>query len=435
MQRDAQTIVSVTGASIKETVSLQTAQHRRFLRRDGGTVFTEIVGVKPGEGVRGLVEVADCSSAPGAGIDPGIGVVVTVDPQISGSSTEEDAAGWGAEGLRAYVAAQGHWRECSVRVIPVKEELFSRNAGLIESDLLANANVGVFGVSSVGAPVAIMLAQSGVTRFFLMDHDRLEVCNVVRHDAGVSDVGRYKTRYMADRIRDKNPYAQIDTYEEKLTGDNKERVREVVRNCDLIISAMDEREGKLLLNRLCVEERKTCIVAGAFRRAYGGQILRVRPYESLCYQCFLKLLPDAGGQTSGPDFGDAPPIAYSDRPVPIEPGLSIDIAPINHMAAKLAVQELLRGKETTLRSLDDDLSASWYWWLNRREVDTQYQDLGALGCRIDGVRVCRWYGVDAPRDPECPACGDFAGALAKREGIELSPQALAEAEQLLGRLG
>ena len=61
---------------------------------------------------------------------------------------------------------------------------------------------------------------------------------------------------------------------------------------DIVICAVDQRIPKLIINRICVEENTPCIFAGAFRRAYGGQILFVKPNQTLCYQCFLMLLPD-----------------------------------------------------------------------------------------------------------------------------------------------
>ena len=77
------------------------------------------------------------------------------------------------------------------------------------------------------------------------------------------------------------------------------------------------------------------------------------------------------------------------------------------MVAKLIIQELLKDTKTTLRSLDDDLVAPWYLWLNRREIDTQYESLEPLEFNVDGMHVLRWYGVAIERHPGCPVCGNF----------------------------
>jgi hypothetical protein len=106
-------------------------------------------------------------------------------------------------------------------------------------------------------------------------------------------------------------------------------------------------------------------------------------------------------------------LAYTDRPVAIEPGLSTDIAPISLMVVKLVIQELLKDSETTLRSLDEDLVAPWFIWLNRREQNTQYESLEPLEYNVDGMHVLRWYGIAVERHPACPVCGDFIGEQAK----------------------
>jgi len=80
--------------------------------------------------------------------------------------------------------------------------------------------------------------------------------------------------------------------------------------------------------------------------------------------------------------------------------------------------------------LDEDLSAPWYIWLNRREKDTDYERLEPLECNVDGMHVLRWYGVDLPRDTGCPCCGDYVGETAAKDGVEVSGDDAAEfAEQ------
>ncbi|NIN70053.1 MAG: ThiF family adenylyltransferase, partial [Anaerolineae bacterium] len=80
-----------------------------------------------------------------------------------------------------------------------------------------------------------------------MDHDRLEVANVVRHVAGLSHVGRYKTRAMARLIREKNPYAEIQTREERVSWDNVDEVLGIVRQSDIVVCATDNRPSRLII--------------------------------------------------------------------------------------------------------------------------------------------------------------------------------------------
>lgn len=277
------------------------------------------------------------------------------------------------------------------------------------------------GLGSHGSVIAIELAKSGIMDFALMDDDRLEVGNIWRHAVGLRYVGRLKTNAMKDLIREINPYAQVRSWAEKINWNNLKEIKEIIRESDLVICTTDERPSRLIVNRLCVEEATTCIFAAAFRRACGGQILRVRPHESLCYQCYCMYLRKKPEDQEVSRLGQAAGLAYTDRPVPIEPGLSTDIAPITTMVAKLAIQELMKNRKSTLQSLDKDLVASWFIWLNRREIDTQYEDLEPLEFNVDGLYILRWYGIDARPQPACPVCGDFAGQVEKKLGISYPP--------------
>ncbi|MFH1418877.1 MAG: ThiF family adenylyltransferase [Planctomycetota bacterium] len=121
---------------------------------------------------------------------------------------------------KGYVLREGRWEAVPVQIVPVRKELYSRTKGLLETDVLADSSVFIAGQGSGGSFVTWELAKLGILNFALMDHDRLEVANVVRHMAGISDVGRYKTKAMADMIREKNPYAHVHTWETKVCWEN-----------------------------------------------------------------------------------------------------------------------------------------------------------------------------------------------------------------------
>jgi len=308
------------------------------------------------------------------------------------------------------------WGKADVQIVPVRNEIFSRFGGLLETDALAGQRVFIPGLGSGGSQIALEMAKLGITDFDIMDHDRLEMGNVARHAAGLSNVGRYKTDVMRELILDKNPFAKVRARSKKVSWENVEMVRESVKRADLVVCATDSVPSRLILNRLCVEENTPCIFAGAFRRAYGGQVLFVRPGSGPCYQCFLMTIPEQARDMEISNRNRAEALAYTDRPVSIEPGLSNDIAPIGTMVVKLALNELLKERQTSLDSLDEDLVAPWYIWLNRREKETPYENLNPLEYNVDGMTILRWYGIDLRRHDNCPVCGSFGSRL--RDGEE-----------------
>jgi len=307
-----------------------------------------------------------------------------------------------------------------INIIDVQPELATRRAGILETDVLRGKSVLCIGLGTGGAHVAIELAKCGVGRFMLVDRDRLSVGNVGRHPGGVSQVGRFKVNVVRDLIYEKNPDAEVSTHPVEVAYENKETIGQLITQANVVVCATDNRPSKLLINRLCIEADRVAFYGGAFRRAYGGQVLRVCPKRSPCHECFVAAMPDEAADVEISSSSDASQVAYSDRPVAIEPGLSLDVLPIANMLTKLALLQLLSDEQTSLAVLRRDFDAPWYLWLNRPEPGTQYANWPPLSESSDEMTINRWYGVYFDRDPACPACGDFLSAVATSYGLNLA---------------
>jgi len=360
----------------------------------------------------------------GDGVDPPHGtelrVVLTAindsspDPStfIAPDGSSHRASGWRHAG--------GNEEQIETCFVDVQPELGTRRAGILETTVLDDRSVLCIGLGTGGAHAAIELAKCGAGRFMLVDRDRLTVGNVVRHPGGISQVGRFKVNVVRDLIHEKNPDAQVSTYPVELTYENHEAIKQLVAQADVVICGTDNRPSKLLINQMCIEAGVVAVYGGAFRRAYGGQILRVRPKQSPCHECFVTAMPDEASDVEISSASDANDIAYSDQSVAVEPGLSLDVLPIANMLTKLALLELLADKQTSLSILNRDFDAPWYLWLNRPEPGTPYATWPPLSESSDEMTIGRWYGIYFDRDPACPACGDFNAAIADKYGLDLA---------------
>lgn len=311
-------------------------------------------------------------------------------------------------------------QDAEVVFADVEPQLELRRAGILESTLLKDKTVLCIGLGTGGAHVAVELAKCGVGRFVLADRDRLSVGNVVRHPGGISQVGRLKVHVMRDLILEKNSKARVDVHPIEVGFGNREQLRALIEVADVVVCGTDNRQSKLLINELCVAAHVVAVYGGAFRRAYGGQILRVHPKRSPCHQCFIAAMPDEASDVEVSSATDASEIAYSDQPVAVEPGLSLDVLPIANMLAKLALLELLADQSSTLNALKRDYDAPWYLWLNRPEPGTPYAGWPPLSESSDEMTINRWYGVYFGRDEACPICGDFVSSLAASYGLDPS---------------
>lgn len=297
-----------------------------------------------------------------------------------------------------------------VLFVPDHDEIFSRHRGLIETDRLRGKRVAVFGVGSVGSICAVELVKSGVGNIDLIDHDRLELHNVARHACGVAALGRRKVNAVRDLLLDKNPACQVEAHDLDVL-ERPNVVEDIVRRSDAILVATDNNASRLLINATCLQEGKPAIYGRAMTRACGLDVIRVRPGSGPCYQCLVHtVLNGRTEEISGPRQAEM--LAYADRPVHAEPGLSNDLMPLAHLMVKLVIQHLLQGATSELRSLDEDLTADLYFWANRRTE--QHRGLAPMGTQGSQPTVLRWYGVDLSVLPRCPLC--TASMVAVRAG-------------------
>lgn len=206
----------------------------------------------------------------------------------------------------------------------LQQDIFSRNAGLMESDWMQDKCVVISGCGSVGGTMALQLARSGVGRFVLVDSDCVEIHNICRHCCNLTDIGRYKVDAVADRILQINPNTEIrkfrsliqnvclDDYADWLTPRNA-----------LFIGTCDNRIGNACANDIAASVGAPFLSLGFMTRAWGGEIFIVLPERhDVCYRCaFRKQIDRAVHAEHLRNYMDANDVGR----VTVEPGLDVDL--------------------------------------------------------------------------------------------------------------
>ena len=312
---------------------------------------------------------------------------------------------------KGYAKSEGVVRELRVEYVPDKSELYTRSKGLLEVGALEKKHVLIVGLGSGGASIAVDLAKAGVGNFTLIDFDRVELHNISRHIAGVNELGRLKTNVVRDAILAKNPYANVDVYPVDMNKE-LELIENEVKRTDLVIAATDSLNSRYRLNSLINQYKKVGLFGRAITRAEGGDVLRVRP-GGPCYAC-LKGSQWFNDEEEISDLARArregiiP--AYTseeDAQAMVQVGLATDIAPINTMVVKLAIQELSKGTDCVIASLQEELTYDFYMWANRRE---NYFKNWAPFNNNPGRKmptIMQWYGVKFEKSCDCFECIGF----------------------------
>lgn len=316
--------------------------------------------------------------------------------------------------LAAYRAEQGHWLPINHSVLRLYADYNARLKGLFESDVLADTCVAVIGLGSGGSMAAAQLARCGIGRMRLVDFDRLEVHNVVRHVCGISDVGRYKTFAVRDLLTNLSPLVDVQTWEiDVVVSDSL--LAQIVTGCDLVIAATDSEASKLTINRACWERSIPVVYGATYNRAFGGDVFRAVPPNGACYECFHALVADffADQPMAATDFspGYADPSRMAD--LIAEPGLAMDIGMIALLVARMSLLTLLRGRASSL----PDFPTDWILFGNRAEWIFQ-APLESLF-------------IDVPKRPDCAVCNydayvQYTLAMSAEEARQAAQHILAD---------
>lgn len=312
---------------------------------------------------------------------------------------------------RAFVLPYTNNIEIKIEYVPDKSNLYTRSKGLIEVGALEKKSVLIVGLGSGGASIAVELAKAGVGNFILVDFDRLELHNISRHIAGVNELGRLKTNIVRDAILAKNPYANISTYPIDMLSDIS-LIERLIIETDLVIAATDSLSSRYVLNSLIIKHKKVGIFGRAVTRAEGGDVLRVRP-GGPCYAClkgsqWYTQEDEITDLRRARELGVIP--AYTseeDANAMVQVGLSTDIAPINTMVVKLALQELSKGTECLISTLEQELDYDFYMWANRREL--HFANWAPFNNNPGRKKptILQWYGVKFPKNCDCNECKHY----------------------------
>ena len=240
---------------------------------------------------------------------------------------------------------------CEKEEYKLKIDIFSRNTGILESDIMLNKGAVIIGCGSVGSLVALELARAGVGRFFLIDGDIMSYHNICRHQCGIQDVGKFKTTAVKERILQVNPTAQIKTSNRMVQEIPLSEFDDFCNEDTIIVGCADNREGDLYADvKLGKVYKMPFISIGCWERAFAGEIFYCLPDGMPGYSDFVAALGDTSGRTSANTH------LYMGEVGSFEPGISVDINFVTTIAIKMILDLLNRNNPNYTKRVIDSLT-------------------------------------------------------------------------------
>ena len=157
---------------------------------------------------------------------------------------------------------------------------------------LTEKQVLVLGLGTLGGSIALELARAGVGALHLVDFDRVDVNNSVRHVLTTDFSGLPKTLALAAVCRRANPFGRMVEHQLRLgdaewTGDSSlERLIDLIPDVDLVVETTGSHQIHRLLGRLCFEGETPFVSCWLTDGYLGGHASRIIPGRTQCYLCF-----------------------------------------------------------------------------------------------------------------------------------------------------
>ncbi len=153
---------------------------------------------------------------------------------------------------------------------------------------LKNAKVCLIGVGGLGCPIATQLVAMGVGYLRLIDRDIVELSNLQRqHLYGPKFIGYPKVEIAAKRLRELNPYIDIEPLPISI---NTKNVEGLLKGIDVVVDGLDSMCTRYAINRACIKLRIPYIFGSALTTF--GNVSTIIPNETPCLECFYGSIED-----------------------------------------------------------------------------------------------------------------------------------------------
>lgn len=153
---------------------------------------------------------------------------------------------------------------------------------------LNKKSIGILGLGGIGSISMELLARSGITKFVILDCDRVDESNLIRQSTYFSqDINQFKIDSMEKYINQINSNVEIKKYNKKI--EKIEDIPEDFKKVDIILCTIDKpyRVIRRIINDYCVTNNIPVIFSG-FSEHVGMVGPFVIPHKTACLKCIDK---------------------------------------------------------------------------------------------------------------------------------------------------
>ena len=165
-------------------------------------------------------------------------------------------------------------------------QLVLKNIGARGQKKILSSRILVVGIGGLGCPAAENLVRAGIGTIGLIDNDIVNLSNIHRQSLFNSkDIKKLKVIVAAKKLKEINPLTKIKIYKSRL---NKNNIKNIIKNYELIIDGSDNFKTKFLINDYCIRLKKK-LITGAISK-FDGHIFTFdfNNKKNPCLRCFYQ---------------------------------------------------------------------------------------------------------------------------------------------------
>jgi molybdopterin/thiamine biosynthesis adenylyltransferase/molybdopterin converting factor small subunit len=214
-------------------------------------------------------------------------------------------------------------------------QIMLEEIGYAGMEKIKDAKICVVGTGGIGNPVVAQLVGMGVGKIRIVDRDVVEVSNLHRqHLYDESDVGKVKVEAALERLQKMNSSVDIEAVPISVTQFTADSV---IKDCDIVIDALDSIDARYALNDSCLKLGIPFIYAGALGMV--GSVCTILPYKSACLRCIFPELSEDEMPTCSTE-GVHPSILYLVAGVQVSEAIKIIVGQQPSLVNKLLYIDL-----------------------------------------------------------------------------------------------
>jgi ubiquitin-activating enzyme E1 C len=148
-------------------------------------------------------------------------------------------------------------------------------------DKLLNSTALIAGMGALGCESAKNLALMGLKKLIIIDNDVVELSNLSRQMLfRDQDIGSPKVVAAERNLMEMNPGIEVEKHYERIENIPMEKYQEA----DILLSSLDNFEGRRYLNSIAVTLKKPFVDAGT--HGFFGHVRVILPHVTPCYECY-----------------------------------------------------------------------------------------------------------------------------------------------------